>query len=410
MSKIQSRGEIIYRRLIQTRDSFTSLPGYTLIKLVKEDRGNFPKSVGKYRHHNDEIVIIKRLKFIFKNVVYHLSHNETAVLRVLNKYQSTLRIRLPRILEVLEKNQERNIVFDLLPGKPLALYSEKTKLAAFDTVRSYFFDMSKKFSDSDIKSIPKRSAWQILVIFPFYLLQAIIKDRNNWKNYFRLAKLFYQYSRPRFLFQPEYILAHRDLTSINILKHGNKLGIVDFEAAIIAEAETDIALFPRYYYREIELSAIIHYLKQSLKSVKSLANFMRLSIFYTIHSIATETRKSPTYLEATGYIKPLLNNISPELLNSPASISEWVNKIILNLLGLIHKFHKPAENGTPLGTLVESLRNKTYSTLYGIIHCSAGNTAIPRSNTTASSSVNIPHLKILGNACLSLILGREFIL
>lgn len=185
------------------------------------------------------------------------------------------------------------------------------KIALFDRVIRFLASFSKKHADL-LASLPHKSAVNTIITFPIYLGIACLKNPKRMFAYIQLAILFIRNIRIGAIVSPQYVLTHRDLTSENILRTPDGLpAIIDVETAIMAEKLTDLSLFPRFYMRELKPEAIRTYLSTHLYEPDDIADFIRLTIYYSIQMLCIEKKNSEYFEEAELYIDHFLTDLLP---------------------------------------------------------------------------------------------------
>lgn len=285
------------------------LKGYTQVKSIREGE----LKIGIYITANNKKVIIKALRYAYKNLLYELILNEINMLNLLKtlslQVKSHINIGFPKLYKTYFHKNELVAIREFSEGKKLFSYDQDFKLNVITACLDYFKDLSKKLSQSYYKKIPKRTALQTTILFPIYFVIDIFKEPTKFILYIRLFYIFYKEFFSFKFWNTAYTLSHRDLTSDNVIIKGNDIQIIDLETAILAEEETDIALFPRFYMYEIEKDKILGFLKKQLQSSKKKSNFKRLTIFYTFQLMSAAAKDNKYYKEALEYAQYFYDNI-----------------------------------------------------------------------------------------------------
>jgi hypothetical protein len=177
----------------------------------------------------------------------------------------------------------------------------------------FYEQISREMSDDERKQAPLRSSFQQMILLITYIMRSIMKESRYWLmflGYLWISIVYYISTKKR------YILSHRDLHSHNILVKSKTIYIIDAEVSVLAEAETDIAIIARYYFKEIGLKNVILLIQSRLQTEKQKKNFIRLTIFFAIQILAREPENDKYYQEALEYLCLLHHDVIPNIQTS----------------------------------------------------------------------------------------------
>ncbi len=299
---------------------------YRLIRQLKDSKENPNYSVGIYESVLDgKEVIIKRLDYIYRDLSYEFLKNEAVFLAFLNKASNLNGIKFPKLIEMRDETDQLEVIEEYLPGRMLGDFSNDEKISALSRILHELKILSRKIPNS--YSFPCRTNLQMQIMFPWYAFKFLIKDPKTF--YLSTGLIWEFYKRALIVDNPRLVLSHRDLDSKNILiNHENELIVVDFESMVLAEAETDIAYTARFYSNELSNDSLIKLLTDQLQTKSERANFIRLTIFYSFHLLASKPVSSHFYLEAKEYLSKLTNLLIPSLLEYKKEFVRQVTKKI----------------------------------------------------------------------------------
>jgi thiamine kinase-like enzyme len=316
--------EIIFSKIQKKR--FLKLNDYAFIKSFdKYSDKQFSNSIGLYRDkQTNNKVIIRRFCYRFKNLKLEQIINEYNIMKFLEKLSMTEKVNyqiiFPRLIKFTNINHEATLIREYLNGTQLKNKNNNTKVKIISMILNNFFLLSKQISKKDRKRLPIRSMSYIFLSFPIALIRSSIKNPNSIFYYFKLSIIFY-FQFLDIKHKPNYVLAHRDLHSGNILIYKNMIQILDSEITVLAEEDTDIAIISRYYIDEIDQNSLIKFITSYLKDKKS---FIRLAIFYSFQLIANESSKSYDYKQARKYLRSTLPVIIEKLYDKRSRINKLI--------------------------------------------------------------------------------------
>ncbi len=320
----------------------SKLESYKLIHQIK-DQETSSFNVGLYKNALGESVLIKSSQSNPGNNYYRLLQNEANLYRLISAGSSKIKkteVTFPKLISLLEKDDSITLVREYLAGTKIKNLPSNVKLVHFNTALETLKKITLRLTKKDSACIPKRKPWQLFLVFPFYTLRAILRDKSHSLLFMKMFFLFYFHHISLNVLTPKYELAHRDLTTDNILKNKNQLSIIDIETMMLCEEDTDVALFPRFYFRELPLDEIIRYLRNKLYTNGKIRRFYRISIFYAIHFLSLDRKGTEYYDEALSFLQLLNTRFMPEIKTRKKSIAEYVLMLILFTLKLLKPFMK----------------------------------------------------------------------
>lgn len=312
---------------------------FKLVKRIKfQSDSTF--NVGIYKSKSRKSVVIKSLTSKSNSATIKLLFNEACLYKILDKRYPRTTVFIPKLLSWFHNNNLAILVREYLPGTPIRNSSPEEKISYYQTTLSNLKSISENLTKKELQILPKRKPWHMFTSLPVLLLIAIYKNPSSAYLLIRCGLLFYYNHLTMSIFNPRYTVAHRDLTSDNIIKDRNKLGLIDIETMMLCEEETDIALFPRFYFREIPLDKIYSFLQDKLYTNSKIMRFYRLSIFYAIHFLTIEKTNSEYYAEALNFLKLVNTKIRFKVKTQKYSLSDVVLRILLYFTKIVSLFRK----------------------------------------------------------------------
>lgn len=256
---------------------------------------------------------------------------ELTVLRLLSKHNTPKnRVQFPRIYHTNATATEVYGVRQYFTGTQLLKHPEKA-VEAYDACVTALSTISTRLSRHERSLLPKRTPFAMLLTFPFLAVIALLKNRAERTYIQAMIVLFIKHVSLRDILQPDYVLAHRDLSPENILIMQDKFGVIDAEVAALCEKGTDLALFPRFYHRFIALEGILKLLQNHIRTPRERAAFIRLTTYYTVHYLAICATTDAYYQEARSYTKFFVTKLIPMLRVAGGSLYERVLRFLLVL-------------------------------------------------------------------------------
>lgn len=269
---------------------------YFLKRWLKKQNSNDSTSVGIFNSSKHESLVIKSLVYSFPNSTYEQMINEYNIFKVLNKEFSkiALKINVPKVYELIKSKNMIGFIYEFKKGKSLKAYSADYKKNVIKKCLTAFKLVDKNLANS----FPKRSSYLTLLSFPLYFFWVVIRDVKKINNYFKWGFVFYANYLPVFKINPQYIFAHRDLHSQNILIDNNSIALIDPEISAFAEEQTDIAILAKSFARELGKGHLLELMNDLLPQKKQKKRFYALAIYYSFQIMAIRSKDDPDYIEA----------------------------------------------------------------------------------------------------------------
>lgn len=279
--------------------------------------------------------ITKSLNFHFPNLLTELLHHEYQMLAWLHPHtQKKNGLYVPEPFHFGCDDKHCTLEREYLSAAVASELSADKKISLFDTAITELERIGELVAHSE--AVPHRTPVEILwTSFFFFAVVCLREPAKIWETIRVFALFWSNFSLYDFFF-PHYVLAHRDLTSENIFDLNGRPAIADLETAIWTEAETDLALFPRFYFLEIPLPQIISYLQSKLHRADQKRRFVRLTSYYVLQFLAI-SGNDRFYSEAQKYRTLLLTTIAPTFSPSRRTLYEWVNSVCLTVLAIGHQ-------------------------------------------------------------------------
>lgn len=339
--------------------SHGQIEDYKQIKSIKFDAKNLA-SVGIYQKGN-KFVLIKSLKYKLKNLKYqHLIH-EAAVYKLFADILTTnteIKIQFPKLYRIIDRYNTLSLIIGYVKGDPLEIKPNSFKLQIIKIVLNNLKSISQKNNQILSQTLPHRNFFHITFFSFFYFLLVTFKDLKNSKQYINLSLIFLQNLHSLNILKNNFIIAHKDLHSKNILVDEKSITILDPEVAVFSYPETDIAHITRYYADELADKEILELLNDSLKNVTEKKRFIALTIYYSFQIMAIAKKHSYEYQEAKNYLLKYFEKILNILMqNEQKLIGEIFYEFLLNILSKIRVLFQIKSIKQPLILCYHSISN-----------------------------------------------------
>lgn len=264
--------------------------GLTLIRWIKKQSNGQQASVGIFQEIKDgkeKEIVLKRHGFRWKGTLYRQMRNEISVLEALRGYvlsgQKDSRARLPLLYSAVQEKNSIQITRECLSGTPfgeLQLSAKEEQEIISDSI-AVLESITPKIDGI----ISRRTWWQYMITFPFYLLGAIGKYPSRLPVLIRASVFFYQNIFQNFLKKSEFVLTHKDLSPANILIGNDKISILDVELLGLCPKPAENALIAVHYLKRWGITDMISYLRRQIEP-KQREGFCALSIYYGVQIMA----------------------------------------------------------------------------------------------------------------------------
>ncbi len=245
---------------------------------MKQERSGL-YSLAIYKDPKGKKVIVKRWSGKNKDLSYRWLKNEINVYRLLGR--NSHNFCTPELLKVVETKDKLYMIIELLEGKDLSMSSTKEKVAAFSEVLLFL----QKIDISDQKrKIALRGPLFWFLILPYASTKAIIKHPNKFIPILKSA-MFAFLASPFILARRQRTLIHRDLNDTNVFKKGDRVCVLDFELASIADPLIDWAILLLKYSNDKEFTSILKKTKEFKKTIKDKKTLFALAAYVIIFAI-----------------------------------------------------------------------------------------------------------------------------
>lgn len=308
----------IFREKINLKE-FPIIQGYKLVKPIRIQNGDDQNSVGIYQNKNKEKVIIKSLSYKKNILAANQLRHEGTILNLLQSYEyssGTKKVKFPKLYEIIENPGSISLVMEFITGEPIAELTTATKLTLLNDCVNTFEKVTAGVSSDLLAKLPKRTKLFMMTTFPGYLLMALRQNFELLNLLLKVTFQFYKYSVISLFKQSKYILTHKTLHGDNIIVAEYSATIIDPQVCVLAEEFSEIAIIPKFYLKDAGIIEIKKFLLKFLHSEDEVKNFFRLSIYYTVQTLALTGREYTDYNDAKKYLEILNNNLFKDLLKS----------------------------------------------------------------------------------------------
>lgn len=321
--------ELIYRKFLDIfslilnknlKVSSIVVPGYSLLKNLNALSSGTSALIGIFmKNETKQRVFVKKYIFCCKGLRYASLINELAILQLLKEKNSTqfpeFHFFIPELKTVKTEGNEITIICEYKSGEPLLGKPESIQLRTLENIFSAMKILNKNIK-TELHKLPTRKTYIFAITFAYFWIKATIRKPSV---IMRNLKLFVEFYTNYVLTVNEkniYGLIHRDLHSRNILLDNTDIIITDWEGAVVTDTLYDLALIGRLYSTEISYSSLMKLLKSQLKTKQEIRRFLYLTLFYTIQTLALDSKKAVSYGNTEFYLGLLKDKIKPELLQN----------------------------------------------------------------------------------------------
>lgn len=321
--------ELIYRKFLDIfslilnknlKVSSIVVPGYSLLKNLNALSSGTSALIGIFmKNETKQRVFVKKYIFCCKGLRYASLINELAILQLLKEKNSTqfpeFHFFIPELKTVKTEGNEITIICEYKSGEPLLGKPESIQLRTLENIFSAMKILNKNIIN-ELDKLPTRKTYIFAITFVYFWIKATIRKPSV---IMRNLKLFVEFYTNYVLTINEkniYGLIHRDLHSRNILLDNTDIIITDWEGAVVTDTLYDLALIGRLYSTEISYSSLMKLLKSQLKTKQEIRRFLYLTLFYTIQTLALDSKKAVSYGNTEFYLGLLKDKIKPELLQN----------------------------------------------------------------------------------------------
>ncbi len=321
--------ELIFRKFLDifslilnknVKVSSIVVPGYSLLKNLNALSSGTSALIGIFmKNETKQRVFVKKYIFCCKGLRYASLINELAILQLLKEKKSTqfpeFHFFIPELKTVKTEGSEITIICEYKNGEPLLGKDESIQLRTLDNIFSAMKILNRNIKN-ELKHLPTRKTYIFAITFVYFWIKATIRKPSQL---IRNLKLFVEFYTNYVLTLHEkniYGLIHRDLHSRNILLDNTDIIITDWEGAVVTDTLYDLALIGRLYSTEISYSSLMKLLKSQLKTKQEIRRFLYLTLFYTIQTLALDSKQAVSYGNTEFYLALLKDKIKPELLQN----------------------------------------------------------------------------------------------
>lgn len=219
-----------------------TIEDYKLLKAIKKENGYIDSFVGCYEK-NEKRFFIKTFKVDKRGFGNYFVIDEWIISNVLYdilKSKKSL-IRTPKPERLIASDEFVSIVYELVEGKTLGLFTETFQAEVLVKVINELKKVSYLLTKEEIKLFPRRSRFFYLASLPYLSLLTFIKIDKD----FRLVIKAFLSTFTMLIMQKtnkKLILAHRDLKPRNIIVKDSKIYLIDTGRLTLTIPGYDLAL------------------------------------------------------------------------------------------------------------------------------------------------------------------------
>lgn len=297
------------RTLLPTKRKSTAqltLPlGMRKLDILAERTNGTGLTVETYTDPTHGKIVCKYHDGVVRDLYYLHLLNESNVLSVLQNQifeSNTFHVRFPKKISTLKQGNVLALLTEFEMGSTLSDTNQEVTLTALDSVIDALQQIYRTLSDDERYIIPKRTAFDILASFPYYMFRAMIKDLRNILTYLSLSFTFYRnYLEPARLMRPMYSLTHRDLHPANIILRDSTIVILDPGIIVRWDPEADLAILPIIYFSILSKDAIAALIKRHIRAMDK-RRYKAIQTYYLIETLALMGKHTRDYLQAVNYM------------------------------------------------------------------------------------------------------------
>lgn len=290
--------------------SFPKIPGYILVKPLKEQTDSDHNSIGIYKNRTGKQVVIKHLASQKNAMARYQLLNEKSMLELLgslvsNQKLAPYKITFPQLLSFKQREKDMYLVMELVHGRLLRDETSEKKFEVVQKCLRYMEVLSAEIPTELRSHLPRRSTWLQHLTLPIYVSIALAAKPQQFFLYSKMLWLYYTYAARALFTKTQYVLAHKDLHQDNILLTRERITIIDPQVSVLSERFTDLAIVARLYLPELGTVKLKKLIRSFVKTDHERGAFIRLSIYFSFQLMAIKGVDHKFYEGAISHLSTL---------------------------------------------------------------------------------------------------------
>jgi len=270
-----------------------TLGHYVFVKEIEKPfkSNNYFHAVYKSRDGKYFFAKLCKKKFGYEHYAFK---NEISVYRVLYKsYRQALKsipinlvhIKIPKFIGSYENNKTLIYLSEFVGGQPVKFKGEEG-FYTYQDLLNFLTIIDKYITPKDRKMIPRRTSIQVLLIYSYVLLKAMLE--NPPKTLTLLVGAYhFTCSISHFLRNDTVSFVHRDLHAGNVIRNKAGIYIVDFQLSVLTNRIHEYTHTLRVEFDKAFTSKMI----ESVQSSSDIKLFRSSVIYSMTHALSA--RKIP---------------------------------------------------------------------------------------------------------------------
>lgn len=287
-----------------------------LVKKIKLQSKQDSSSSYVFRGKSGNKYFVKTVDFTNKRE-YEYKHlkKEAEFLKMFVKITKTQQSGIFFAYPVKFKEYKNQLIFvsKYIKSVDLEKFPKSIKLDVFSSVLNYLEILTITSIEKNEFSLPKKSNLFIFFVFHYYFFSFIFRNPMQILIALKFGLVFYKsIIGTGQIFKTNYVISHRDLHSNNILIAGKKTYLIDLDNCALCPANSDLAMFPGYFFNEVSKNDILGFILDRLSTNFMRKQFLYLLVFYFFLKQKTESRQSRFFVEQreyTEFIRSLIGGL-----------------------------------------------------------------------------------------------------
>lgn len=239
-------------------------------------------------------------------------------------------IEVPQLVETEITPERIRFATRFFSGKRLEEFSIKTVRAVTADVIVYLTRLSGAIYLPETM-LGKKTPLSLFITGIMYTLIAMLKNPTHVFGILRAGLQFVFLYAPRVIENVTLTLAHGDVDPHNLMVHGKRVLLADWENAIVTDPLFDLSQLPRLFASLLPVEETYALCAPHLKTQKEEQYYSALALYGCIASLALDQRKSHMHDDALAYLSYAFGP-SASLYEIISSIAYRLLSVILSLL------------------------------------------------------------------------------
>ena len=264
---------------------------YYFVNTLKKSGPRKSYQLAIYKNSKGEKAIAKMRNTYIKGYHYISLLNEIIIYETLTNAMKRLKKRMPEKFKNIsiptlitweEKDNHLLALLTFVNGKTAVFLSDKQKAKLYFTLIDFLHYLGDNLTIPETNTISKRYPWNMIALYPFLIMKALITYPSQAKEIIRSIPVFIK-GIPVLVKNKEFKLVHRDLHFFNVLISGKNISLIDLQQCVFTQPIHEVITTLRYFWHEGSFYKLL--LKELIKRNKKSKNFSTLFSTLCINSV-----------------------------------------------------------------------------------------------------------------------------